>query len=128
MDVFSAVKATEETVKGMTEEQKQSATGIDLATLSAETATARAAAKSVSGNEIIIDKTSVSDLQAVAAQASTAVESALVNGGVTPERVLSKTVTLTSDSLDELSIRIEPDILTSGVDEASDGYIAGTRF
>ena len=116
-DINSAVKATEETVKGMTEEQKQSATGIDLATLSAETATARAAAKPVSGNEIIIDKTSVSDLQAVAAQTSTAVENTLISGGVTPERTLSKTVTLTSDSTDELSIRIEPDILTSGVDK-----------
>ena len=112
-DTASAVKATEETVQGMSEEQKQSSTGIDLATLSAETATARAAAKPVSSNEIIIDKTSVSDLQAVAAEASAAVENALISGGVTPERVLSKTVTLTSDSLDELSIRIEPDILTS---------------
>ena len=116
-DTASAVKATEETVQGMSEEQKQSSTGIDLATLSAETATARAAAKPVSSNEIIIDKTSVSDLQAVAAEASAAVENALISGGVTPERVLSKTVTLTSDSLDELSIRIEPDILTSGVDK-----------
>ena len=116
-DVNSAVKATEETVKGMTEEQKQSATGIDLATLSAETATARAAAKSISGNEIIIDKASVSDLQTIAAQTSTAVESALVSGGVTPERTLSKTVTLTSDSTDELSIHIDPNILTAGVDK-----------
>ena len=117
IDADSAVKVTEATVQGMTEEQKQSATGIDLVTLSAETATARAAAKEVSENEIVINKASVSDLQAVAAQASTAVESALVNGGVTLERVLSKTVTLTSDSLDELSIRIEPDILTAGVDK-----------
>ena len=116
-DITSAMKATEATVQGMTQEQKQSATGIDLATLSAETATARAAAKPVSGNEIIIDKASVSDLQAVAAEASTAVENTLVNGGVTPARALSKTVTLTSDSTDELSIRIEPDILSAGVDK-----------
>ncbi len=116
-DVPSAVEVTEETVRGMTDEQKQTPTGIDLATLSAETAVARAAAKPIYDNEIVINKASVSDLQAVAVEASTEVENTLVNGGIMPERTFSKTVTLTSDSMDELSIRIEPDILTSGVDK-----------
>ena len=73
--------------------------------------------KAVSGNEIIINKAAVADLEAEAAQTAAAVDTALVNGGVATARYISNTVTLTTDSTSEISIRIDPDILTTGVDK-----------
>ena len=116
-DSVTAASAVQVQAQSMTTEQKNSATGADLATLYAETAVAKAASKSVSGQEIIINKAAVADLETEAAQAVTAVETALVNGGVTTARYLSSTVMLTTDETGEISIRVDPDILTTSVDK-----------
>ncbi len=116
-DASSATAAVKAQVTSMTNDQKQSATGADLATLYAETAVAKAASKAVSGGEVIISTASVADLQAKAKQTSEAVETALVNGGVTTARYLANTVTLTTDETGEVTIKIDPDILTTEVDK-----------
>lgn len=116
-DTTSATSAVKAQVAAMTTDQKQSATGADLATLYAETAVAKAASKAVSGGEVIISASSVADLQSKAKQTSEAVETALVNGGVTTAQYLADTVTLTTDETGEVTIKIDPDILTTEVDK-----------
>ena len=116
-DPDSAAEAVRDMVSGMTQAQKDSPTGIDLATLYAETAVAKAASKPFTGNDVLINASVVDDLGAEAVQTVTAVEDALASGGITTARYLSSTVTLTTDSTDEISIRIDPDILTTGVDK-----------
>ena len=116
-DPASAVSAVQAQAQSMTAEQKDSVTGADLATLYAETAVAKAASREVEGNEITINAAAVADLETVAAKTSSAVETALVNGGITTARIVSNTITLTTDETGEISIRIDPDILTTSVDK-----------
>ena len=116
-DSISASSAVQAQVQTMTNEQKNSATGIDLATLYAETAISKAANKKVSGKEVIINKAAVADLEAVAAQTSAAVETALINGGIATARLVSNTVTLTTDETGEITLKIDPDILETQVDK-----------
>ena len=99
----------------LTSSQKTAPTCIDLVTLYAETASAKAAAKPTAGDSILIDATAVSDLGLTAVEASEAVEMVLTNGGVTTARYLSKTIILTTDEQD-ISIQIDPDILTTEID------------
>lgn len=66
---------------------------------------------------MIINKAAVTDLETIAKQTSVAVESALVSGGVSTARYISNTVTLTTAETGEISIRIDPDILTTEVDK-----------
>lgn len=116
-NLSSASNAVTSLITTMSNEQKASATGADLATLYAEAAVAKAASKGVYGSEFIINKAAVSDMEAVAAQTSSAVETALINGGVTTARLVSNTVTLTTDEPGEIIIKIDPDILTTKVDK-----------
>ena len=116
-DPNTAASAVRDMTGGMTQAQKDSATGADLATLYAETAVAKAASKSFIDSDILINAVTIADLEAEAAQAVTAVDTALVNGGITTARYLSSTVTLTTSSTNEISIHIDPDILTSNVDK-----------
>ena len=116
-DTDDAVQAVESLTKDMTTEEKSSATGIDLATLYAETAVSKAASKEVSGDEIIIDAAAVSDLEEIAKETSKAVETALINGGITTARYLSDTVTLVTDEVGEVKIKIDPDVLTTDIDK-----------
>ena len=115
-DSKSAADAVKQMTDGMTSEQKSSPTGIDLATLYAETAVSKAASKEVKG-EVIISADSVVDVEDAAKQAASAVETALVNGGVTTARYLANTITLTTDETGEITIKIDPDILTTEVDK-----------
>ena len=62
-DPASAAEAVRDMVNGMTQEQKESPTGIDLATLYAETAVAKATRKSVTGTDILINAANVADLE-----------------------------------------------------------------
>ena len=116
-DPTAAAEAVRDMVNGMTQAQKNSATGIDLATLYAETAVAKAASQPFTESDILINAAAVVDLEAEAAQALTAVEAALDSGGITTARYLSSTVTFTTSSFSEISIRIDPDVLTTGVDK-----------
>ena len=83
----------------------------------AETAVAKAASKAFIDSDILINAAAIVDLEAEAKQAVTAVDTALANGGITTARYLSSTVTLTTSSTNEISIRIDPDILTTNVDK-----------
>lgn len=114
-DTGTAVSAVETMTMGLTEEQKQSPTGIDLATLYAETASMRAASRVVSGGEITVTAASVSDLKQIAESTNAAVESALNSNGVTTARELFNTVVLMTSS-NEITVYIDPDMLSSGVD------------
>ncbi len=116
-DPSTAVRAVQALVGQMTNEQKSSATGMDLAALYAETATAKAAKKAVDSNEVIINAAAVADLEALAKSTSSTVESALVDGGVSTARYLSNTVTLSTNATGKISIKIDPDILTTEVDK-----------
>jgi hypothetical protein len=115
-DSKSAADVVKQMIDGMTSEQKSSPAGIDLATLYAETAVSKAASKTVEG-EVIINADSVADVEAAAKQAASAVETALVNGSVATARYLAKTVILTTDETGEITIKIDPDILTTEVDK-----------
>ena len=116
-DPASAAEAVRDMVNGMTQAQKDSPTGVDLATLYAETSVAKAASKSFTGNDVLISAATVADLEVEATQAVTAVETVLIDGGIATARYLSSTVTLTTSSTSEISIRIDPDILTTSVDK-----------
>ena len=115
-DANSAANAVQSLTNAMTGEQKQSATGTDLATLFAENAVAAVASKSVSGNEIVVSAASVADLQSVPAQTSRAVENTLANGGISTARDISNTVTFTANS-SNITVKVEPSILTASVDK-----------
>ena len=116
-DTESAVAAVRRQLADMTDEQKQSATGIDLATLFAETAVSRAARTKVTGSEILINAAAANELEEIAARTTEAVESALVEGGVSTARYLSDTIILETDETGEINIRIAPDILTTETDK-----------
>lgn len=113
---WSAVDAVKDLVNRMTEEEKTSPICIDLATLYAETAVAKAASRVIEGNDILVDAATVAELGNIAAQTSAAVETTLDNGGVTTARYLSTTVTLATDETD-ITVRIDPDVLTTEVDK-----------
>lgn len=114
-DTETAVSAVEAMTAELTEEQKQSPTGIDLATLYAETASMRAASRLVPDDEITVTAASVSDLQKIAESTNAAVEAALNSNGVTTARELFNTVVLMTSSSD-ITVHIDPDMLSSGVD------------
>ena len=115
-DPSTAAEAVCDMVGGMSQEQKESPTGIDLATLYAETAVAKAASKPATGPDILINAANIADVAAEAAQTLSAVEDALANSGITTARYLSKTVTLTTSETN-ITIRIDPDVLGAGVDK-----------
>ena len=113
----TATSAINTLTSGMTAAQKTSAVGADLATLYAETAVSKAASKEVSSNEIIINAAAVKELEATAASTAQAVETALVNGGVSTGRYIANTVTLTTEQTGKITIKVDPDILTTKVDK-----------
>ncbi len=113
----TATSAVNTLTSGMTAAQKTSATGADLATLYAETAVSKAASKEVSGSDIIINAAAVKELETTAASTAQAVETALVNGGVSTGRYIANTVTLTTEQTGKITIKVDPDILTTKVDK-----------
>lgn len=115
-NIASAIDAVSYLTGTMTTAQKTAPTCVDLATLYAETASAKAATKPVTSDSILVNAAVVSDLEPTAVEASKAVETALTDGGVTTARYLSKTIVFTTDKQD-ISIQIDPDILTTKVDK-----------
>lgn len=100
-DAPSAADAVKQMTNGMTSEQKSSPTGIDLATLYAETAISKAASeKGGDGTAMTIDAGDLAELARAADQAVKAVEATLSSGGITTARRLAKTVTYTTDETD----------------------------
>ena len=115
-NIASAIDAVSYLTGTMTTAQKTAPTCVDLATLYAETASSKTAVAPTTGNSILINAATVSDLEATAVEASEAVETALTDGGVTTARFLSKTIIFTTDEQD-ISIQIDPDVLTTEVDK-----------
>ena len=112
-----AVKAVKDLTASMTQTQKEAPTGIDLATLYAETAAARAATKKVTVNELLINAAAIKDLQDIAQTTTEAVESTLVSGGVTTARYMAKTATFSTSATGKITFRVDPDVLTTEVDK-----------
>ena len=115
-DTKSAIQAVNELTNIMTSEQKVSPIGIDLATLYAETASAKVASLTIDSSTITINASTIRGLDESASQANRGVESALVSGGINTVRTLSNTITFMTSASD-ISIQIDPDALTTNVDK-----------
>ena len=124
-DVASAVDAVEQAAAGLTDEQKQSATGIDKLTLLTEEAAARATTVSASGGEVNVIAADVSSDVGSALSATTG---ALSDAGITTQRnartILnydagsSETVSVTTEALPETvdRVRVTTDYAAATVD------------
>ncbi len=113
-DIPSAVSAVNTLTAGMTDEQKKAPTGIDLATLYAETAAMRAACKTLSGNEFTINAALIRELEPTAAAACNAVDQALATGSVFSARTLRSTAVFQTDET-SIAVHFDPDILETKI-------------
>jgi len=115
-DTASAVAAVNVLTDGMTDEQKKCETGIDLATLYAETAVMRAACKDVgSDGNLLINAAMVRDLEPIAVQTQKAADAALASGNVITVREIIRTAVLTTDA-SAVTVRLAPDLLNTQFD------------
>ncbi|MCL1872632.1 MAG: S-layer homology domain-containing protein [Clostridiales bacterium] len=105
-DRSSAVSATKAAASDLSIGGKANATGIDMLTLYAEEAVALASSQDTSG-DILIDKDSISALQATAEVVKTATGEALVSSGITPHRELSSGVNFKTKDGSLLKITID---------------------
>ena len=106
-DQASAIAAIEAAATGLTEEQRQSASGIDLVTLFAEEAIARAATINIVGSEISINQSNLQPLQALAENLRIAAEKTLISSGVTPQRNIRAEVRFWSETSENIIISID---------------------
>lgn len=113
--VVSLIKAY---VSKMTEEEKKDPDAIDLATLYAEFAAGQVLVEQVDGKQIDLSKAALAYLAERASTVYSAAADALADGGVTPVRALTRTVSFSSASSD-LDIDIAADIVSAGVDKIS---------
>ena len=116
IDIASASSAVSNQIDKMEQSQKSVPACVDLVTLYSETAAARAASRTVSGNDVLINRAMIGGVEQISTAAVLAVENALAEGGVTTARELFKIVTLTTEETGKLTIRIAPDILESDLD------------
>ncbi len=113
-----AAVAVQTLTSSMTDAQKQSATGIDLATLFAERAAALAAmVSSATGDPIQITAAQLSQVQTSMDGAAAKVASALTNGGVSAVREMAKTVVFDAGFANSVVVRIDPDVLDPTADK-----------
>ena len=124
-DEASAVDAVEQAAADLTDEQKQSETGIDKLTLLAEEAAAKATTVSASGGEVNVAAANVSSDVGSALSATTG---ALLDAGITTQRnartILnydagsSETVSVTTEALPETvdRVRVTTDYAAATVD------------
>ncbi len=113
-----AAVAVQTLTSSMTDAQKQSATGIDLATLFAERAAALAAmVSSATGDPIQITAAQLSQVQTSMDGAAAKVASALTNGGVPAVREMAKTVVFDAGFANSVVVRIDPDVLDATADK-----------
>ena len=113
----TALNAVRQQIQGMDADDKESSANVDLTTLFAETAISDAARKQVSGSEIVINKSSVSSLEATAQETNVSLGQILEDGGIETVRDMANTITFLSDSTKQITIRIEPNILETKVDK-----------
>ena len=115
-DRSSAVSAVESAASGMTAEQRQSATGVDLVTLFAEEAVSQAASTTVDGSNIVVSQSSVQSLQAAAIDARDAARQALSSSGVAAERELNADVKFKTEATASVTITIDPSAANMSAD------------
>ena len=115
-DRNTAIAAINAAASGMTDEQKQSPTGIDLVTLYAEEAVAQAASTTFSGSGITISQANVQALQATANETRAAAEQALASNGVAVSRDIRADVKFRTSGGASLTITIEPSAANASVD------------
>lgn len=96
-DQISANKVVADVVKGLTTEQKQSATGIDKLTIFAEEAVANSASKALNDININISSDTVKELEQKAIDTATSIDDTLSANGVATQRTISKTVKIISN-------------------------------
>ena len=113
----TAVSAVRQQVNFMSADQKSNSADIDLCSLYAETAVAEAARKYVSGNEVVISSSTVSDVENTALRTNEALGVTLEEGGLSVARELANTVTFVVEREGKITIRITPDILRTKVDK-----------
>lgn len=113
-DIPSAVSAVNALTDGMTDAQKNAPTGIDLATLYAETAAMRVSCKKLSGSDLTINAALLGELESLARDACTAVDQALASGSVFSARVIRSTAVFQTDET-SINVRLEPDLLGTSI-------------
>ncbi|MCL1874010.1 MAG: hypothetical protein FWF85_07830, partial [Clostridiales bacterium] len=118
VDKATAVSAIRTAASGLSPQQKNSATGIDLLTLYAEEAVAQAGSQAISG-DIIIDKDRINTLKARVADLKAAAEQMLVSADITPQRELSAGFKLKADDSSILKITLDPSAVS-----LSEGYVS----
>jgi len=116
IDKATAVSVIQSAVSGLTTEQKDSATGIDLINLYAEAAVAQAASKTVSGSNIVIDKASVQALQTKANEVKAAAEQILDLYSITTRRYINADVKVKTCDSALVNITIDSSVAELSVD------------
>ena len=107
-DTSTAVSAINTAASGLTSDQSQSPTGIDLVTLYAEGAISRASTQAVTGNAVNINADNLSTLQLNAANTKSAAEQALTNDGLITQREINADVAFSAQPTDSLTITFDP--------------------
>ena len=103
-DEASAVDAVEQAAAGLTDEQKQSETGIDKLTLLAEEAAAKATTVSASGGEVNV---TAADVSSDVGSALSATTGALSDAGITTQRNARTILNYDAGSSETVSVTTE---------------------
>ena len=114
-DKKTAKQVIELTTKDLTNEQKESATGIDKMTVLAEGAVANVASTTKSEDTIHITETVVKELEPKAVETAETLEKTLTDNGVNTQRTITKTVKVKSTS-SKKTVKVVKDTAETAVD------------
>ena len=114
-DSTSAKNTVESKAKDLTNEQKESATGIDKMTVLAEGAVANVASTTKSEDTIHITETVVKELEPKAVETAETLEKTLTDNGVNTQRTITKTVKVKSTS-SKKTVKVVKDTAETAVD------------
>ena len=115
IDEKTAKQVIELTTKDLTNEQKESATGIDKMTVLAEGAVANVASTTKSEDTIHITETVVKELEPKAVETAETLEKTLTDNGVNTQRTITKTVKVKSTS-SKKTVKVVKDTAETAVD------------
>jgi len=115
IDEKTAEQVIELTTKDLTNEQKESATGIDKMTVLAEGAVANVASTTKSEDTIHITETVVKELEPKAVETAETLEKTLTDNGVNTQRTITKTVKVKSTS-SKKTVKVVKDTAETAVD------------
>ena len=116
IDETTAISAIKAAVSNMSAEQKQSATGIDLVTLYAEEAIARAASTTVYSVDVAVSQANIKELQETVNSVKEAAVQALASSGITVRRELSANITFRTIGGTQVVITIDPSAANTTAD------------